>query len=123
MNIDDLYGDIKINQSFHSDEEDDEDQKKLIDQQKSRIQELEKLVELKDKEILELSLTIKGKDETIDTLSKQKDSSLKANEILCKNISCLFKTSLLEIQRKDKEISSQRDTIEQMNQQQHYQKR
>ncbi|KAN0037720.1 hypothetical protein ACTFIV_003074 [Dictyostelium citrinum] len=119
MNIDDIYADIII----ESDNDQENENKKSDENSQSslkedphqlllnKIKELEEINENNLKEISNLNKKIDSKDNEIETLSKQNEQSKKVNEILLKNISCLFKTSLLEIQRKEKEINSLRDEL------------
>ncbi|KYR00547.1 hypothetical protein DLAC_02561 [Tieghemostelium lacteum] len=98
---DDLYGDIK--QTIES--SDDEGYKEKFKDLQLEIQQLTDRI---NKNELELKVS----NENNLALKKDKEQLQKINEILMKNISCLFKTAQLEIQRKDKEIDNLRDQIE-----------
>ncbi|KAK5576966.1 hypothetical protein RB653_001903 [Dictyostelium firmibasis] len=128
MNIDDIYADIII----ENDQENDDQQsnynnikdESLNTENSSltlkddshqillnKIKELEGINQSNIVEISKLNKKLLSKDDEIEILSKQNEQTKKVNEILSKNISCLFKTSLLEIQRKEKEINGLRDEL------------
>eukprot|EP01112_Ceratiomyxa_fruticulosa_P015023 TRINITY_DN4370_c0_g1_i1.p1 TRINITY_DN4370_c0_g1~~TRINITY_DN4370_c0_g1_i1.p1 ORF type:complete len:175 (+),score=37.48 TRINITY_DN4370_c0_g1_i1:59-583(+) len=50
--------------------------------------------------------------ERVKSLEKEKDTLFKQNEILTRNISCLYRTAVMEVQRKDDEIKLLRDRYE-----------
>ncbi|KAN0044952.1 hypothetical protein ACTA71_006478 [Dictyostelium dimigraforme] len=118
MNIDDIYADIII--ESENDQENDikqsqeNSQPTLKDDHQlllNKIKELEGINQNNIEIISNLNKKLESKDNEIEILSKQNEQTKKVNEILLKNISCLFKTSLLEIQRKEKEINNLRDQI------------
>ncbi|EGG24909.1 hypothetical protein DFA_03154 [Cavenderia fasciculata] len=64
--------------------------------------------------ITELTSKNEQLNNTISSLTKDKENFKKVNEILMKNISCLFKTAMVESQRKDKEIETLRNQNDQL---------